>query len=265
MEPTATIIGFGRLGKLLKNSLEQIGFEKIDVINKNEEIYQLNRWVFLCVPDAQIPKVVDGLIKLSAPLESNIFVHCSGVIGLEVFDHPKLSKSIVGCMHPLMAISESSKSFSGITFDVCGSDEFIKWVSPIIAKFDAELLVIDESQKAKLHASAVITSNYMVTLMAMAQELFTESEFGPAEVKKALLPLMQSALDNLSESDPKDALTGPISRGDVIAIKNHLGQLLHHRELKSAYKILAQNTIRLLGEHLSEKQKADLKKVLDEA
>ena len=97
--------------------------------------------------------------------------------------------------------------------------------------------------KPAYHAGAVITSNYVVVLAALAEQLAREAGVPPADAVRLYLPLMQGTVANLSLG-PAAALTGPIRRGDVATVRRHLavldpGQRLVYRTLGLAAVPLA--------------------------
>ena len=65
------------------------------------------------------------------------------------------------------------------------------------------------------------------------------------EVLKAMLPLMNSVLDNLKSQSPAEALTGPIQRGDTETLSVHLQLLRDNDALLSIYKDLGLLTLEL--------------------
>lgn len=263
MNPSVTIIGYGRLGRLFEKALKKAGLDSISIIRKRSPISFLSDVNLICVPDSEIRNVVHQIVDSGIEPESKIIAHCSGTIGLTVFDELKNSNLVLGCLHPLMAITEHSDTFSGITFDVCGDEEFITRMQPVIESLHAEMLIVSEEQKTRLHIAAVLISNYLVTLMGSANEAMDSSGIPNQKLQKALLPLISSVLTNLESQSPANALTGPLARSDKQTIREHLNILEDNPELKVLYSTLGRETLRMLereGKQISN----ELKKILDE-
>jgi predicted short-subunit dehydrogenase-like oxidoreductase (DUF2520 family) len=72
---------------------------------------------------------------------------------------------------------------------------------------------LPDEAKPLYHAAAVFSSNYLVVVQAVAEELLEQA--GVAEPLVKLAPLARAALDAALERGPATALTGPASRGDV--------------------------------------------------
>ncbi len=79
--------------------------------------------------------------------------------------------------------------------------------------------------------------------------------------KKIVSMLMQDALTNIKNLSHQKALTGPLQRGDVETIKNHIASLRHHSKIKALYKILGELTLELT-EH-SDKKITEFKDILN--
>ena len=79
--------------------------------------------------------------------------------------------------------------------------------------------VIDDSARAAYHAAASIASNFLVTLQAAAEDLAAGAGLEPAEARALLAPLVTSTIDNWIARGPAEALTGPVSRGDVETVE----------------------------------------------
>lgn len=261
MNASISIIGYGRLGKLLQKTLERAGYDQISVVKKDDEILFLNDFIFITVPDESIRTVIEEIGDSGLILKDKTIAHCSGAVGLDVFNDLARSKIAFGCFHPMMAITESSNSFDGITFDVCGNDEFISGITPLADDLNAEIIVVNEEEKAKLHVAAVITSNYLVTLIGLAQELFKDSELDEKQLRKSLLPLMESVLNNMQDQTPEKALTGPISRRDLTTLNVHSQLLVENPRVSKIYHHLAEETVRLFTE---EESNHELRKWLNE-
>jgi predicted short-subunit dehydrogenase-like oxidoreductase (DUF2520 family) len=64
-----------------------------------------------------------------------------------------------------------------------------------------------------------------VVVEAMAQRLLRHAGLTDADAWAALRPLVEGTLENLSRAEPKDALTGPVVRGDTATIVRHIESL----------------------------------------
>jgi predicted short-subunit dehydrogenase-like oxidoreductase (DUF2520 family) len=81
------------------------------------------------------------------------------------------------------------------------------------------------SDKVVYHAAAVIASNYLVTLVKLADDLWETFGIPREQATQALLPLLKGTLNNIENVGIPQALTGPIARGDIDTVKKHLTAL----------------------------------------
>ena len=111
-----------------------------------------------------------------------------------------------------------------------------------------------------------IASNYLVSLVASAAEIFKKMNFSESEILKLLHPLLLTTLSNLTEKGIDEALTGPISRGDAETIEKHIETLSHNLPFyKTMYKLhgkflLSLNSVR---ETISDEKYHELMKLLN--
>ncbi len=103
---------------------------------------------------------------------------------------------------------------------------------------------LQEERKALYHAAAVISSNSLVTIEALAERLFREA--GVEDPLAVMAPLIEGTVDNLIELGPAAALTGPVTRGDAGTIRRNLEALASHaRDTVPVYVALARASLDL--------------------
>ena len=119
-----------------------------------------------------------------------------------------------------------------------GDTEAIEVLRSLVIAIDGRPVVLDGTQKSVYHAGACAASNFLVALVEYARNLMIKSGVPPDVALPALLPLIEGTVANLKEVGLPDALTGPISRGDIGTVRNHIRSL---RDLPG-------NTVRLYRE-----------------
>jgi predicted short-subunit dehydrogenase-like oxidoreductase (DUF2520 family) len=96
-----------------------------------------------------------------------------------------------------------------------------------------------------LHASAVIASNYLVVLANLMTKVSAKGGIPEDISLKALIPLMRNTLDNIEQNGVTNSLTGPIARGDVNTVADHLELLTSDPELLKLYKLFGLEALKL--------------------
>jgi predicted short-subunit dehydrogenase-like oxidoreductase (DUF2520 family) len=210
------VIGSGRVGLAVSARLRERG------VAVGEEV----ELVLLCVPDASIAEVA------AAVDEGPWVAHVSGATPLSALDPHRRRFS----MHPLQTFTRTRgpEQLDGAWAAVTAEEEQARvagfWLAETLGLTPFELA---DDARPLYHAGAAIASNYLVTLHAVAAELFRAAGAPP----EGLVPLMRGTIDNGFE------LTGPIERGDWETVEAHRRAIRAARpELEPLYDVLAEAT-----------------------
>ena len=199
--------------------------------------------VFVTVPDSAVAEVAARLPWRSG----QAVVHCSGALALAALDPAKARGAAVGCFHPLQSfpsLEGDASRFRGITCGIEASGPLSEALEAIAARIGANVVRLEGVDRAAYHAAAVFASNYVVALMAAAREVWTDAGLPAAAARPALAPLLQGAAENIAQHDLREALTGPIVRGDVETVRRHLAAL-GEGELATLYRALGARLLML--------------------
>jgi predicted short-subunit dehydrogenase-like oxidoreductase (DUF2520 family) len=128
----------------------------------------------------------------------------------------------------------------GAPFGVTSRPEHRAVAETLVLEMGGEPFYVDESDRGLYHAALVTGANHLVTLVAEAADLLRQA--GVADPARVLGPLLTAALDNgLRRGDR--GLTGPVSRGDVGTVRDHLETLTERAPASvAAYVAMAQRT-----------------------
>lgn len=216
---------------------------------------QLGKFIILSVNDDAIEGVCDELCRRFREFSGYTIVHCSGNHPSSVLHSAKKNGADVASFHPLKAIQSNSRSYEGIWFDLEGDENALKVCELVCRELGAHSFRIKKEDKVPLHTAAVISSNYMVVLAEMVQQVAGANGMNREEVLQAMIPLMQHTLDNIRNSGPAGALTGPVERGDVLTVKKHLNSLKDQPELSTLYRQLGLIAAELAAENKGQTSK----------
>lgn len=262
------IIGCGKLGTALGAALTRCGYspcglasrstssaqaladaigQKVIVSDKPWEATIQADIVFITTPDDHIQSACRSITERDGFQNDSAIFHCSGSLPSTILSEVCRKNVFNGSIHPVQSFSGGhydSNPFAGITMSVEGDRQAVDTALSIIADLDATALPISTAGKVAYHAAAVVASNYLVAIVELAHTLMGYAAVPPKKAFAVLQPLMLGTLKNIAEKGPVDALTGPISRGDVRTIKSHLDAIgAEDREVLNLYKTLAKRTI----------------------
>lgn len=267
--PTISIIGLGALGRTLARACVYNNLAVESVFNRTQyraqetaaaldietagsfpqEARQLGTLVFVTVSDAAIASVSKQLAALAPNFSGTTVVHCSGNESAEVLSILKEKGAHIASMHPLQTFTENSgaQTFANIYCSLQGDRACLPMLNQLAERLGARTIEITADQKSRLHAAAVFASNYLVTLLEASVAAAGPGIEG-AQLKQALLPLVETTLQNVKDQSFSKALSGPIKRGDIQTVQNHLGLLEGNEELLELYRLMGRRTIRLAEE-----------------
>ena len=238
------VIGAGRVGAVLAAAFREAGHDIVSVagesdasririqtllpgiaVRKPSAVARAADILLVTVPDDSLRNVVAMLSAAGAIHDGQSVVHTSGRHGTDVLAPAAERGARVAAMHPAMTFTGTDLDLPRLpatVFGCTGADEVRSVVEGLVADLGARTVWVDEEQRVRYHAALAHGANHLVTLVQQASELLRGAGVdAPADVVR---PLMQAALDNaLAYGDA--ALTGPIARGDVQTVREHLRTL----------------------------------------
>lgn len=220
------------------------------VVESPEQVISVCNITVLTVPDDAISHVV-ATIKLE-DLRNKAVIHSSGVHGIEVLQPLAERGALVGSIHPILPFAEIATAIQavtdGITFAVEVHDALLQsWLLAMIKSLNGSILEVQPGKKALYHCAMVFASNYVVTLYAIAEQLLTEVGATRQDARNALDTLVGQTIENIQRLGVPDALTGPLVRGDVGTLTQHLSALEErHLHLAGLYRQLARASFPML-------------------
>ena len=168
-------------------------------------------------------------------------------------------------VHPLCAVSDRYHSFRDLGetyFTLEGSAERLEEMKKIFASMGNVVVVIDAEQKVRYHAAAVMVSNQAAALADIGAELLQQCGFSRRDAEKALGPLIAGNAQNIAQRGPTEALTGPVERGDIDTVRNHLSVL--DGQARELYVQLSERLVRIAERKHPDRNYEELKKELEE-
>lgn len=244
------IIGAGRVGSALASHFQKSNLPLISITERDTrkhpqlsdrfpsipihssltpEFLQECDLILISVQDDHLADLVKTINALSLDLSGKTFVHTSGAYTSHALDSLKEGGAWIASAHPIYAFGNAAGveepagiSLEGVHFDLEGDDEAVAVLESVFRQCGMLPMVISADQKIALHLASVFYSNFFVGLAEAAQQILRAANISPQHRWQPFLPLIESTLKNLSRSQPEDALTGPIKRGDVHTIERHL-------------------------------------------
>ncbi|MBW1893578.1 MAG: DUF2520 domain-containing protein [Deltaproteobacteria bacterium] len=282
------VVGCGKLGSALAGQLVKAGYRPEGFASRsrssaekaaraaNIDRFGTIPWeitvsadiVFITTPDDSISDTCKEIAKNNGFKNNSIVMHCSGSLPSTILSVSESLAVATGSMHPLQsfaAITKGTNPFEGINIAVEGESSAVEKAKEIARNLNANSFTIKTDAKTLYHASAVVASNYLVTLQGMAFKLIEAAGISPDDAFNVLGPLIEGTVSNIKKTGIKDALTGPIVRGDMETVKEHIKEISEKTpELVHLYKILGIYTVKVAEDKgsLSESASRQLRTIL---
>jgi len=221
-------------------------------IDDNQNLIKNADVIWLTVTDQAIDVAASRISQYLS--KGAIVIHTSGALSSNVLSH---IPAHYGSVHPLLACppklcsdEQCLEEYSDVIHVVEGDSSFLTYIEQRLQKLNARLTSIDSKKKALYHAAAVFASNYPVTLINTAQNLFKSCGFDNETARDASCRLLESSLKTMKSIDPVSALTGPIKRRDEATLQMHRQALTEFSDEDTLefYNLLTKFTKAMLGQ-----------------
>jgi predicted short-subunit dehydrogenase-like oxidoreductase (DUF2520 family) len=217
------------------------------------EILSQSDVVIISVRDERVPEVAARLVKEKRLRREQILLHTSGANPARTILAPAVGHvRAVGTLHPLVSFADARVAVEGlreVAFGIEGDEPARAIAKRIVRALQARAVFLEAENLALYHAGAVLASNYVVALADMAQSLLIKAGVPADQALPVLIPLLSSVVQNLAHVGLPGALTGPVERGDVSSVEQHLKTLQSRApELLELYKLVGRDVLRLAKE-----------------
>jgi predicted short-subunit dehydrogenase-like oxidoreductase (DUF2520 family) len=200
--------------------------------------------ILITVPDTAIEEVARDLSQRGLSCRIPV-LHTSGALAGEPLEALRRAGHPTGSLHPLASVTDATagERLVGAWFGVEGDPGARELADRLVSALDGFRLDVDPDQKPVYHAAAVFASNYVVTLLSIAERLLVSSGVQAETAREATAALAAGAVANCRERGAAAALTGPIARGDIGTVRLHLERLSGPE--RALYSVLAAQTLEL--------------------
>lgn len=256
MKENVAIIGLGKAGTAVGYLLRKAGYPIVAVTCRshsslrdrirytggkaftaeaNAEAASLASCILIATPDDTISSVCIQIARQGGFQQGDKVIHMSGAGGIDLLDSARHAGASVASIHPIQSFADVEAAIRSIprsTFGITADNAISEWAAELVRALGGIPFYVPETIKPLYHAAACMASNYLTTLIHMAEETYLSLGLSRDEAIRSFWPLVSGTLTNIETRGSIQALTGPISRGDSGTIEQHIRVL---REKLPAY------------------------------
>lgn len=250
--PAVGVVGAGRLGTALAAALRESGYAVDGPVGRHR--VPAGQVILLCVPDGEIrgaATVVAGAAEMVG--------HTSGATPLAELEPAARAGAEVFGLHPLQTFVGAgvsggeapfaTSSFAGCGCAVAGSSGGAAAAATAMARrLGMTPFALADEHRPAYHAAASMASNFLVTLEAAAERVACDAGLAPDAARALLAPLVRTTVENWAALGPREALTGPVARGDAATVvAQRIAVAEADSELLPLFDALLERTLALAG------------------
>lgn len=248
------LVGTGRAAFHLGHALKRAGLELVGIYGRNtQQVDRLSAELGITsLTWADAPGEADTIliavsddaiadVAMNIPIGDAVVIHTSGVSDLEkLLPHPHRA-----VLWPVISLSPGEPmDFKSVPLVIeANTDAARDRVNGIACALSDQVMQLSHAQRELVHASAAISLNFPLHLLARAQQLLVDHSIDPSILLPSFLAMAQKA----ATIGASEALTGPARRGDLGTIHHHLDRLTDDPELRAAYARLSSMILRAYG------------------
>ncbi len=217
------ILGRGRLGAALARGLRAAGVSVSNQPGRAIEVPHA-RIIVIAVKDPAIASVAEHLRGHLS--KGSIVLHTAGGLDASVLAPCRAGGASVGVMHPLVSFASARHipPLSDKTFVLGGDPRAVKAARTLTRAVGARPLVLPIHGPA-YHAVAALLANGAAALAATTVDALVLLGSSRRDAERASAGLLETVASNIAALGLPLALTGPIVRGDALAVRRHRAAL----------------------------------------
>lgn len=281
-KPTIAIVGAGNLGSALAPALRAAGYRIEAVVARahgkslararrvaratgSRAVVGLDgvdtRIVWLCVPDGEIARAAANLEERFKG-RGKIALHSSGALTSDELEPLRKKGTAVASLHPLMTFVKGARPpLAGVPFAIEGDAAAVRVARSIVRDLGGEAYTIHKKVKKAYHAWGTFASPLLTALLATTEQVAGLAGVKGKGARRRILPILLRTVANYGSLGAAGGFSGPIIRGDVETVRQHLQVLREAPVARGVYLALARAAI----EYLPAKNEKELRRLLENA
>ena len=223
------LCGTGRAAGALGIAFSHAGHTIVGVHGRTQDRVVATTALFEVTPgpaDLRVIAVSDDAIEevagqIAGLADSVPVIHVSGAVSVAALDAVAAAGSQVGSFHPLQTMPDpatGARQLPGAWIGITAPQPLHGTLIELAESMGCHPFSLPDGSKPLYHAAAAASANFVLAALTVSENLFDAAGV-PLEAAK---PLVDAIIENAFALGPREALTGPIARGDVATVARQL-------------------------------------------
>lgn len=243
------IIGSGNTATVLGRKFLAAGHKVLQVVGRNHQSVQLLASLLQADASTDINSVSreadiyilaipdDALAAVAATmdLDKKLVVHTAGSVSKEVL---KTCSRNYGILWPVQSLRKEMGELPEMPVVIdANTPDNMAVIEEFASSISGMVKIAGDEERLKLHAAAVIVSNFTNHLYTLTDEFCKKEKLQ----FDTLQPLISAIADRLRLFAPASVQTGPAMRHDTRTIDKHVDLLKEYPELRELYALFTKS------------------------
>lgn len=262
-------IGAGKVGIALAYALRNKGFEVVTIADlrgetafavarhylgdsvrytmDNMEVVGTCNVVAVTTQDGAIREVAEKISEASGDLRGKLFFHTSGAHPSSILKALDEKGALIGSLHPLQTFPDVASAIRVLpsTFIfVEGPGKALRKLEILGRSIGRSVVPVEENNKVYYHLCAVFVCNLLCALLYSGENIMKKIDI----TLEPFFPIIDATLNNIKSDGPLLSLTGPIVRGDIGTVKDHMEAMTTMNLHKKIYRALSLTALDMVKE-----------------
>ena len=247
-----TLIGTGRFAHSFAYSLIKNGFNISGVYSRTSsaaqefstkfkikdhgifdgKIPEYSDVIFLMVSDHSIEPLARLIESKNKNLKGRIFIHFSGALSSTVLHSLEKKKALTGSFH----IMQTFPSLKKVDISNCyaaiesGNESLLFSLFNFARRLKLKPFRISQEHKTLYHLTGVLSANFLLSHFYNALKLYGQINIEAVSFFDLFGNITDKTISNIKLAGLKNSVSGPVIRGDLNIIKDHVNLLKKRKE-----------------------------------
>ena len=201
--------------------------------------------IFLAVPDSQIKTAARLLSRSNSNLNNKIIAHLSGSLTTDELNILREKGALTASFHIMQTFPE--RKSVDINDCYCAIETDDKKADKVLFTVAADLKLkpfkISSTDKILYHLLGVVSSNFQISNFIAAEKISRNIKSNIPPVVDLVFPTAFTTLLNIKSKGVNQSLSGPIERGEIEIIKEHIRKIKKDKLLALNYILASLNLL----------------------